>query len=473
MTKKQESTNKKAPPDYVFVLDADGSPLMPTKHLGKVRHMLKDGRAVIAKHEPFTIQLTYQSTGYTQPAELKVDTGYQHIGISVCSDSAEYVSEERTLLKDEKSKHDDRRTYRRQRRSRRRHRKPRFNNRKHSKQKGWIAPSLQNKIDRHGDLVDMWCKLIPVTDIYLELGVFDPAVLAATEEDREIPVGEGYQHGECYAVETLRQAVFQRDGYRCQICGKSGIEDGAKLHVHHWAFWQGRHGNRMQELAAVCSECHTPANHKEGGVLYGWQPKKLKTFEAPAFMNIARRRIYEQVTERCPNIDVHMTWGAATKLARTELNLPKSHANDAYAMGEKHPANRCATRCYQKRRRNNRVLQKFYDATYQDIRDGSKAKGQRLSSGRVCRNKDKSGENLRVFRGNKIRKGRVSIRRNRYSLRPDDEVLYQNRRHTVKGIQNKGSYVKLEGLPRPVRTDTVTCLKHINGWQPVTPTILI
>ena len=43
-----------------YVLAADGSPLMPTYNIKKVRHMLKDGRAVIAGHKPgFTIQLTY------------------------------------------------------------------------------------------------------------------------------------------------------------------------------------------------------------------------------------------------------------------------------------------------------------------------------------------------------------------------------------------------------------------------------
>ena len=40
-----------------YVLAADGSPLMPTYNIKKVRRMLKDGRAVIAGHKPgFTIQ---------------------------------------------------------------------------------------------------------------------------------------------------------------------------------------------------------------------------------------------------------------------------------------------------------------------------------------------------------------------------------------------------------------------------------
>ena len=42
----------------VYVLDKDGSPLMPARRSGWVRRALRDGRAVKAKPEPFTIRLT-------------------------------------------------------------------------------------------------------------------------------------------------------------------------------------------------------------------------------------------------------------------------------------------------------------------------------------------------------------------------------------------------------------------------------
>lgn len=54
----------------VCVLSANGERLMPTENYGKVRHLLKDGRAVIAKRNPFTIQLTYDTSTYTQPIEM-------------------------------------------------------------------------------------------------------------------------------------------------------------------------------------------------------------------------------------------------------------------------------------------------------------------------------------------------------------------------------------------------------------------
>ena len=57
----------------VYVQNKDGKPLMPTQRCGKVRRMLKSGKAIVVKRRPFTIRLTYQTTNYTQPLTLKID----------------------------------------------------------------------------------------------------------------------------------------------------------------------------------------------------------------------------------------------------------------------------------------------------------------------------------------------------------------------------------------------------------------
>ena len=67
----------------VCVLSNNGERLMPTFRLGKVRRLLKDGKAKIVKHHPFTIQLLYDSKTNTQPIEICEDVGYNYIGISV------------------------------------------------------------------------------------------------------------------------------------------------------------------------------------------------------------------------------------------------------------------------------------------------------------------------------------------------------------------------------------------------------
>ena len=73
----------------VYVLNASGIPLMPTERYGHVRRMLHDGKAKVVKRCPFTIQLTYGSTAYTQPVSLGIDTGSKHIGVSAVTEDKE------------------------------------------------------------------------------------------------------------------------------------------------------------------------------------------------------------------------------------------------------------------------------------------------------------------------------------------------------------------------------------------------
>ncbi|MDN5277454.1 MAG: hypothetical protein PWR01_1419 [Clostridiales bacterium] len=50
----------------VYVISKAGEPLMPTQRYGKVKRLLKQGLAKVIKREPFTIQLLYDTTTYTQ-----------------------------------------------------------------------------------------------------------------------------------------------------------------------------------------------------------------------------------------------------------------------------------------------------------------------------------------------------------------------------------------------------------------------
>lgn len=47
----------------VYVLNKHGHPLMPCSP-AKARHLLKEGKAIVKKRTPFTIQLRYGSSGY-------------------------------------------------------------------------------------------------------------------------------------------------------------------------------------------------------------------------------------------------------------------------------------------------------------------------------------------------------------------------------------------------------------------------
>ena len=61
-----------------------GQALMPCSQR-KARLLLKDGKAVIVKYNPFTIQLKYATGEAKQPCNIGIDTGAKHIGVAVTS----------------------------------------------------------------------------------------------------------------------------------------------------------------------------------------------------------------------------------------------------------------------------------------------------------------------------------------------------------------------------------------------------
>lgn len=102
----------------VYVISKNGQPLMPTCRHGKVRHLLKDGKAKVIKRCPFTIQLLYETTEFTQPVTLGIDAGSKHIGISATTENKELYAAEVGLRTDITKLLSARRELRRSRRNR-------------------------------------------------------------------------------------------------------------------------------------------------------------------------------------------------------------------------------------------------------------------------------------------------------------------------------------------------------------------
>jgi hypothetical protein len=175
-------------------------------------------------------------------------------------------------------------------------------------------------------------------------------------------------------------------------------------------------------------------------------------------MSTVRWCIVNRVKALFPTIEVIHTYGYLTKDKRMTLKLEKTHANDAFCIGEKQPNERLAKTLYYKQKsKNNRSLQKFYDAKYIDSRDGETKAGKVLFSGRTTRNKNKNTENLHIYRSKKVKKGRVSIRRQRYDLQPHDTVKWRNRRCEVVGVQScgKGIVILAGNARKAVSTNKV------------------
>lgn len=420
----------------VAVISKTGIRLMPTSNY-RARKLLARKKAIVCGYRPFTIRLTERETGKVQPVEFTVDTGYLNVGNSLKTAKHEYAAIEIRTLIDEKNRYDTRRMYRRTRRSRLRYRAPRFDNRR--KPNGWLAPSMTGRMEQNMVVLKRMIRVVPITNIVMEMGQFDTQVLKAMEEGRPLPKGTDYQRGERYRIATLREAIFTRDGYTCQCCGRT-VKDGAILHVHHIVYRSQDGTNRMKNLITVCEKCHTPKNHQPGGKLYHWKPV-LKSFKGAAFMTSVRWKIYWAVKNAFPDVLVQITYGSITKQKRRAWDIRKSHVNDAYAMGEFHPKHRAHPVIFQKKRRNNRILEKFYDARYIDLRDGSKKSGQQLSNGRTNRNHNTDTENLRKYRKERVSHGKRAIRNKRYPIQPHDTILYQGKELEATGCHCKGTRV--------------------------------
>ncbi|MHA2218097.1 MAG: RRXRR domain-containing protein, partial [Candidatus Hodarchaeales archaeon] len=139
-----------------------GQPLMPTTPR-KARILLKEEKAQVVRRAPFTIQLLYATGEAKKSIVLGIDTGYSIIGFSAVSEQKELLAGELILRKDVSEKITERKMYRRNRRGKLWYRKPRFLNRISSKKKGWLAPSIQHKLDSHIRLVEILKQSLPIT----------------------------------------------------------------------------------------------------------------------------------------------------------------------------------------------------------------------------------------------------------------------------------------------------------------------
>jgi hypothetical protein len=426
---------------------------MPTKRHRKVRLWLKNKQARVVRRKPFTIQLLFETTDYVQKIDLGVDSGYLNVGLSAIGDKEEYFSAEVNLLNGMVERNKERASYRRNRRSRLRYRQPRFNNRK--KDIGWLAPSIQHKLDSHIRLINLVRSILPIISIIIEVANFDIQKILKPGIS-----GKEYQEGVQKDFYNLREYILYRDNHKCQNPDCKNKDKNPILVLHHIKYQENGGSNAPSNLITLCNKCHTPANHKKGKFLYKWQEenKEVKTMKDSTFMNIIRWKLVNQ-------LECKHTYGCITKSRRIEFGIEKSHANDAFVIaGATNNHKKSTTYYIEQVKRNNRTLDKFYDAKIIDIRTGEKVSGQVLFNGRTRRNKNTNTENLRIYRGKKLSKGRRAIRKNRYPYQPKDVVLFNNKKYLVVGSQNKGLYVKLKDNKKVPKASDLILIKSGKGF---------
>lgn len=410
----------------VYVLNINGQPLMPTNRYGKVRHLLKDGNAVVVNRCPFTIKLLYSSTNYTQPVNLGIDAGSKHIGVSATTESKEIYAADVELRNDIVNLLSARRELRRSRRNRKtRYRKVRFNNRKRAD--GWLAPSVRQKIQTHLTVVDKVCKILPVTNIIVETASFDIQKIK-----NPMIRGTDYQQGEQLNFWNVREYVLFRDGHTCQFC--KGKSKDKILNVHHIES-RKTGGDAPNNLITLCETCHT--GHHAGTVKLPGTIKRGMRFRDAAFMGIMRWAFYNELKTKYPNVS--NTYGYITKNTRIENNLPKDHYVDARCISGNPLAEPLGYVYYQKKVRcHNRQIHKT-NTLKGGIRKRNQAeylvKGFRLFDRVRYRGKqyfifgrrNNGFFDIRTLNGTKVNKGSLSCKKIRFLDTPHSYLVEQRK----------------------------------------------
>jgi len=377
------------PKVIVYVLHQDGTPLMPCKP-AKAMHLLKQKKAKVVSRKPFTIQLLWNSEKHVQPIKLGVDAGYKKVGLSAVSNKKELLSAEVTLRTDIPKKLLEKAMYRRVKRNKLWYRPARFDNRG---KEGWLAPSIQHKLDSHIRLVEKIKKLLPITKVVVEVANFDiQKIKNPSISDKE------YQQGEQLGFWNTREYVLHRDNHACQHPNCKHKKEQV-LVVHHInGKMESGATNRPEELITLHQSCHKE-HHSGKNPL----PKiKIKQFKDATFMSIIRWKLVNAL--KCQH-----TYGYITKHNRIKAGLSKSHINDAFIIAGGTNQERCKEHVVKQVRRNNRCLQL----------------------------------NRKGFR--------PSIRRQHYFIQPGDIIRYQGKEYISKGVHCKGSRVRFEDFSKNIK----------------------
>lgn len=305
----------------IYVLSKDGQPLMPTDRCGKVRRLLKDGKARVVKRCPFTIKLLYETTDCVQDLTLGVDTGAGTIGTAVSDDNGNIFYQSKVVVRNDVATNMTQRAkYRRNRRNRKtRYRKARWMNRKNSIKKGRFSPTMRSKFHSHEKEIEFIKTILPIKTLVLETGQFDTHLMKNPDLHNPVYRHWGYQKGANYGFENIRAMVLNRDDYTCQCC--KGKHKDSKLEVHHIIYRSQNGSDEESNLITLCHTCHKALH--DGKIIPNFIGKKKGVLKYATQMNSIRC----QLLKHYPN--AIETFGYVTKANRLLTPLSKDHNFDA------------------------------------------------------------------------------------------------------------------------------------------------
>ena len=321
--------------NYVFVLDANGKQLAPTKE-NKAWFLIRKKRATLVSKYPMVIQLNKEiSNEKICKDEIRcgIDDGGIHVGIALVQ---KCQTKNKVIFKgiieqrnDVKHLIETRRNYRHYHRYHKRYRQARFDNRSSSKRKNRIAPSILQKRQSTIRIINCLNKWINITNYWLE----DVSIDIRALTDGYKPYRWQYQKSN-RLDENIRKAVILRDGCKCMECGKSNC----RLEVHHIKPRRLNGSNTLGNLITLCKKCH----QKTKGCEEEYMDKyfSLLNFSDNKYLNYAQHVMIGKnwLREHLSNLGgLYLTNGGDTANKRVDWNIEKSHSNDAICITNLQP----------------------------------------------------------------------------------------------------------------------------------------
>lgn len=303
-------------------------------HPARARQMLREGRAVIHRTTPMVIRLKDRTDGDTQAVRLKFDPGSKTTGIALVRQTPSADLAVLNLMELAHRGHQisealtARRQMRRRRRGSLRYRAPRFLNRG-NKARGWVAPSLQHRVDTAVAWVHRLQRWTPIAAISSELVRFDMQAL-----DNPDIEGAQYQQGTLAGYE-VREYLLEKWGRACAYCGAKDTP----LQIEHIQPKVRGGSNRISNLTLACQCCNEAKAAQPIEAFLAKKPDVLRRILAQAkrplkdaaAVNATRWALVNRL--QATGLPVEMASGGRTKFNRSRLQVPKTHALDAACVG--------------------------------------------------------------------------------------------------------------------------------------------
>ena len=340
----------------IYMLNKDGTPLMPSHSYGRIKRMLHAGKVRVFCINPFTVRLTYQITNpVTQPIILGVDPGRINIGLCAATTNGDVLhaclvetrnKEIPKLMKDRKAHRQSSRRGERKKRQRRaihadkteliriteywrmlpgqknpirckviRNQEAKFRNRK--RPTGWLIPTAEQLLRTHINAIRKIQKILPVSAVAIEINRFDFARM----ENPNIENWE-YQKGRLFGFTDVKDAVYSQQHGKCLLCGRKKIEQ-----YHHLTPKSQGGSESIDNYAGLCHTCHEQV-HKDINAKEKLLSKKKglqKKYHALSVINQIMPKLLLELTKLT---SVFITTGYETHMIRESVGLPEKQKDD-------------------------------------------------------------------------------------------------------------------------------------------------